>query len=169
MYAFKKITISMIFVFALSTYVHVAVAQHETMHGNMTKPMAEVPMPKKVEDSRQIIQLTDAERAIVVADMRQMLASIQAITDGLAIGNMQSIVKAASQSGESMMGELPTQIRMKFPESFGQMGLASHKAFDRIAQEAKTSKNPTSVLKKLAAGIQNCVACHATYRFSQSK
>jgi hypothetical protein len=32
-----------------------------------------------------------------------------------------------------MMQELPSQIRVKFPEPFTQMGMASHKVFDQIA------------------------------------
>jgi hypothetical protein len=65
--------------------------------------------------------------------MRQMLASVQGITDGLALGDMQAMVEAASKSGGSMMQELPSQIRVKFPEPFTQMGMASHKVFDQIA------------------------------------
>ena len=164
MKAIKTIGASIITAFIIGSVAHVASAQQGPMHGNTAKTMTEVPMPTKVEDTRQAVQLTEAERTIVVADMRQMLASIQAIADGVANGNMQAVAKAASKSGESMMAELPTQIRMKFPESFAQMGLASHKAFDRIALEAQTGKNQAAVLKQLAAGIQNCVACHATYR-----
>lgn len=132
--------------------------------GNMGKPM-----PAKVEDSRQIIPLTEAERAIVATEMRQMLASVQGVTDALARGDKQAVVDAASKSGMVMMQEVPAQIRMKFPEPFMQMGMASHKVFDRIAQETKTVKNPGPTLKLLSEAMQNCIACHASYRFAPPK
>lgn len=134
--------------------------------GNMGKPMMTKPMPEKVDDNRQIIPLTEAEIALVAVEMRQMLSSIQEITGGLATGNRQAVVDAASKSGMAMMQELPSQIRMKFPDPFTQMGMASHKAFDQIAQETKAIKNPEPVLEKLSVAMQNCVACHATYRFA---
>jgi len=49
------------------------------------------------------------------------------------------------------------------------MGMASHKLFDRIAREAKTAKGPAPILKLLSESMQNCVACHATYRFAPAK
>lgn len=134
--------------------------------GHMDKPMMGKPMPAGVEDNRQIIPLTEAERAIVAAEMRQMLASVQGVTDGLARGDMQAVVEAASKSGMTMMQEVPSQIRMKFPQPFSQMGMASHAAFDRIARETKTIKEPAPILKQLSVAMQNCVACHATYRFA---
>ncbi len=126
-------------------------------------------MPEKVDDNRQIVPLTEAERVIVAAEMRQMLASIQGITDGLARGDMQAVVGSASKSGMVMMQELPSQIRMKFPAPFSQMGMATHKAFDQIAQGTKTIKDPAPVLKQLSGAMQNCIACHASYRFASPK
>jgi len=137
--------------------------------GSMAKPMMGKPMPGKVEDNREIVPLTKSEITIVDEEMRQMLASVQGITDGLALRDVHSVVEAASQSGGTMMQELPSQIRMKFPEPFTQMGMATHKAFDQIAQETKNIKDPAPVLKLLSTATQNCVACHATYRFASPK
>lgn len=132
--------------------------------GNMGKSM-----PEKVTDSRQIVPLTEEERSIVAAEMRQMLASVQGVTDGLSRGDMQTVIEAASKSGMVMMQELPSQIRMKFPAPFAQMGMASHKAFDQIARETKTIKDPAPVLRQLSVAMQNCIACHASYRFAAPK
>lgn len=132
--------------------------------GNMGKPM-----PEKADDSRQVVPLTGEEITIVAGEMRQMLASVQGITDGLASGDTQAVVEAAAKSGAAMMRGLPAQIRMKFPEPFMQMGMATHKVFDRIAQETKSIKDPAPVLGQLSTAMQNCVACHATYRFAPPK
>ncbi len=81
---------------------------------------------------------------------------------------MEAVGIAASRSGMVMMQELPSQIRAKFPQAFAQMGMASHKAFDQIAQESKAEKKPAVVLKQLSASLQMCVSCHAIYRFGPS-
>lgn len=66
--------------------------------GNMGKPM-----PENVNDMRQVIPLTEPERAIVAASLRQMLASVQGVTDGLARGDNKAVAEAASKSGMVMM------------------------------------------------------------------
>jgi hypothetical protein len=139
------------------------------MEKNMTgNPMA-VPMPLTAIESRKIVPLTEAEKAVVAAEMRQMLASVQGVTDGLARGDMAAVAEAAAKSGVMMMQQVPAPIRMKFPAPFAQMGMAAHRAFDRIAQEAKTAKDPAPILTQLSEGMQNCVACHATYRFAPAR
>jgi len=149
-----------------------SVFAQEPMHmGNdgMSMNMQSQPMPKNVKDERQIVPLTQAERTIVMAQMRQMLASVQGITNGLSQGDLKTVVGAASKSGMAMMQGVPSQIRMKFPSAFAQMGMASHQAFDRIARDTKSIKDPAPVLKQLSEAMQNCIACHATYRFAPPK
>lgn len=126
-------------------------------------------MPKKWDDNRQIVPLTETERTIVAAKMRQMLESVQGITVGLALSDLQVVIKAASKIGMTMMQQVPMQIRMKFPVPFTQMGMASNQAFDQIARETKNIKDPAPVLKQLSTGMQNCTAFHATYRFAPTK
>lgn len=63
--------------------------------GHMGKSMGK-PMPEKLEDSRQTTPLTEAGRAIMAAEMRQMLASVQGVTDALAHGDKQAVIAAAS-------------------------------------------------------------------------
>lgn len=137
--------------------------------GSMEQPMTANVEPKNGDDSRQIVPLTESERTIVAAEMRQMLASVQGITEGLARGDLKAVLGAASKSGIAMMQALPSQIRMKFPAPFSQMGMASHQAFDQIAQGTKSIKDPAPVLKQLSGAMQSCIACHATYRFASPK
>jgi len=158
------------FAVALVLFLPVALFAQQAMHmtDDSMKTQSQ-PMPKDVKDSRQNIPLTEAERTIVMAQMRQMLASVQGVTDGLSRGDLQAVVDAASKSGMAMMKSLPSQIRMKFPSGFAQMGMASHQTFDRIARETKSIKDPAPVLRQLSVAVQNCIACHATYRFVLSK
>jgi len=142
----------------------------QPMPGHMGGPMmGGQPMPQKVDDNRQVVPLTEPEIALVMVQMRQMLASVQGVTDGLARGDMSAVVAAASKSGMAMMQGVPMQIRRKFPPAFAQMGMASHRAFDQIARDAGKSADQAAVLKLLSESTQNCVACHASYRFVPPK
>lgn len=134
--------------------------------GGMNQPAMNKPLLETANDLRQVVPLTDAEKAVMATEMRQMLASVQGVADGLARGDMAAVSAAASKSGMVMMEQLPMQIRMKFPEAFSQMAMASHQSFDQIAKDAKTAKQAAPLLKQLADGVQNCIACHATYRFA---
>ncbi len=156
----RRFSLCVVLTFAIST-IGIAQDQMPTASDSMGKPM-----PEKVSDDRQIVPLNAQETAIVAVQMRQMLASVQGVTDGLARGDTKAVVAAASQSGTRMMQELPAQIRMKFPPPFAQMGLATHQVFDRIAREAAVATGPGPTLKQLGEAIQSCVACHATYRFA---
>jgi hypothetical protein len=138
--------------------------------GNMDMPTSGgKPMPPDAPDMRVVIPLTEAEQALVMANMRQMLGSVEGVTDALARGDSKAVAEAASRSGMAMMQKVPMQIRMKFPPPFAQMGMASHKPFDQIAREAETAKGPAPILELLSESIRNCNACHASYRFAPPK
>ena len=64
---------------------------------------------------------------------------------------------------------VPAATRAKFPPPFAHMGTMVHQAFDRIATQTKSVKNPGPVLQQLSDAMQSCVACHVTYRFAPSK
>jgi len=150
-------------------YSSVSAQNMQPMPGHMGGPMMGQAMPQKVDDNRQVVPLTEPEIALVMAQMRQMLASVQGVTDGLARGDMPAVVAAASKSGMAMMQGVPMQIRRKFPPAFAQMGMASHRAFDQIARDAGASGDTTPILKLLSESTQSCVACHASYRFLPPK
>jgi hypothetical protein len=124
------------------------------------------PLPATTTDLRQIVPLTEPERALVAERMRKMLTSVDGVVDGLARGDARAVAEAASRSGTHMMQDLPPQIRKQFPPAFAQMGMAAHKVFDQIAHETKSVKNPAPTLKRLAEAIKSCDACHAAYRFA---
>lgn len=131
-------------------------------------PVAAWSGPEGAADIRQIVRLTGAEKALVLDNMRQMLASVERVTDGLARGDKDAVARAASSSGMVMMKSLPSATRKKFPPAFTQLSSASHKAFDQIASEIQTDQDPKPVLKLLSQGLQACVACHSAYRFESS-
>lgn len=150
----------------------VGFAQQPMPTGNSgSMPMAQmVATPAApASDHRHVIQLTTAQREMLLADMRQMLVSVQGVVDGLARGNMQAVSAAARQSGTTMMQGLPASTRRRFPNAFTQLGMASHRAFDRIAEEARDRKRPAVILGLLSQSLQSCSACHAAYRFGERR
>lgn len=146
-----------------------SLAQGAASDSGSAVPVAAQSESNSMVDARQVVRLTGAEEALVLDNMRQMLASVERVTDGLARGDRDTVVRAAASSGMAMMQSLPASTRKKFPPAFAQLGMASHKAFDQIASKAKTEQDPTPVLTLLSQSLQACVACHSAYRFGRPK
>lgn len=117
----------------------------------------------QVTDSRQQIALTPAERDAVLAEMRMMLGSVSGILHGLAANDRQAIEKAARASGMAMA--VDPSLEQKLPRPFLELGMATHKKFDQLADLAETRAAADEVVRSLADVTTSCVACHAMYRF----
>ncbi len=95
----------------------------------------------QVVDDRIDLRLTADERSALLAEMRQMLASIQGILQGIGEGDRERIAESARQSGNG-----PT-----------------HMMFEELAVRAETDDMDT--LAGATAVIMNqCLSCHATFR-----
>ena len=120
---------------------------------------------KLSSDGRQAIQLTDSERNLVLTEMRTFLSSAQAITQALSTENMEQAVKAARLVGAAAQQAVPGSLIGKLPLEFKKLGFDTHKKFDQLALDAEQLGDPEYTLKQLAELMNNCVACHAIYRF----
>ena len=49
------------------------------------------------------------------------------------------------------------------------LGFATRGLFDEIAVAAEKTKDPQRVLTQLSAALNNCVACHAAFRFDEAQ
>jgi hypothetical protein len=128
---------------------------------------AGTPRSEPFADARQRVVIPWQGQDKVLAEMRQMLGSISGILHGLISNDMAVAEKAARASG--MKQAVDPQLEKKLPEPFLQLGLQTHKTFDELADQAKASATREDVLKKLAGLTNNCVACHAAYRFGQAR
>ncbi len=117
-------------------------------------------------DQRTAILLTEGERDLVLAEMRLFLESIQEITTGISNQDMQSVAQAAHRVGMSSSGEVPASLVGKLPLAFKKLGFGTHDKFDELALNAKEFGDPNQALEALAQLMNNCVACHATYRLA---
>ncbi|VAX06388.1 hypothetical protein MNBD_GAMMA25-1844 [hydrothermal vent metagenome] len=116
-------------------------------------------------DGREALLLKTGERDMILSEMRIFLASVQAITDGLSNDDMNKVAEAARVVGAAAQQDVPASLIGKLPLSFKKLGFDTHRKFDMIALDAEQLGDPEHTLKQLAELMNNCVACHATYRF----
>ena len=115
-------------------------------------------------DERQALNLNQVERDLVLTEMRTFLSSVQTITEGLSKEDMSQVKKAARASGVLAQQEVPEALMKKLPLSFKKLGRDTHKKFDLLALDAEQLGDPQHTLQQLSELMNNCVACHNTYR-----
>ena len=120
-------------------------------------------------DGRTAIYLEQSERDFVLTEMRTFLMSVQQITTGLGKNDMQQVAAAARQVGAATAKQVPGSLMGKLPMGFKRLGMDTHAKFDQMALDAKEMGNRELVLEQLGELMQNCVACHASWRFEVVK
>jgi hypothetical protein len=116
------------------------------------------------DDGRTAILLDANERNLVLAEMRAFLTSVQKINQGVAEDNMELVAEYARKSGKAAQGEVPGTLVGKLPLQFKKLGGDTHAKFDQLAMDADDLGDRDQALEQLSTLMENCVACHATYR-----
>lgn len=130
------------------------------MVGAMVAAQAENKVPA---DTRTSLGLTPEERVEFLAEMQQMLASIQGIVAGIGAEDREAIAAAARLSGNRMARATPDAVRARLPAEFKAIGGPTHMLFEEIAVRAETD-DMTSLIELTGRTLQNCIACHAQFR-----
>ena len=121
---------------------------------------------REMQDKRVSLGLTAAEKAEFLAEMRQMLVSIQGIIAGIANEDRDLIIKSARYSGNRMARATPDSVRNKLPQEFKEIGGPTHLMFEELVVRAET--DDTESLTKFTADLmQQCIACHALYKVDE--
>lgn len=115
-------------------------------------------------DGRSAIQLSPAEKDMVLAEMRAFLQAVQSITVGLSSNDMENVVKSARSVGMAAQQGVPGSLVGKLPLAFKKLGFDTHTKFDTLALNAEQFGDPADTLKELSILMENCVGCHAGYR-----
>jgi len=115
-------------------------------------------------DGRIAIHLTQSERDLVLDEMRTFLQSVQQITHGLAKDDMKLVAEYAKKVAKAAQGEVPGTLMGKLPMNFKKLGFDTHTKFDLLALDADALGDTNHSLNQLSELMQNCVACHASYR-----
>jgi len=120
---------------------------------------------KDSSDGRLAIQLEASERDLVLSEMRAFLESTQGIIDGVSKDDMKMIAQYANKVGAGSQQGVPASLIRKLPLSFKTLGFDTHSKFDEIALDAEQFGDREHTLSQLSTLMQNCLACHAAYRF----
>jgi hypothetical protein len=119
-----------------------------------------------IADSRTPITLSDNEVNFIRREMRGLLDSVREIVDATAANDPGRIVAAGRKAG--MNGpeatHIPQTLAPKLPPEFKKLGLATHRGFDQIALDAEKFGATDLTYRQLADLMNNCSACHATWR-----
>jgi len=115
-------------------------------------------------DKREILPFSDAERNIVLTEMRQFVGALQAINQALANGDRDTAAKKATEVGMAAAGSVPKELMQKLPMQFRQFGMATHRSFDEFAANIKEFDDPRASFGQLANLMSNCLSCHALYQ-----
>ncbi len=115
-------------------------------------------------DGRVSVLLLPNERNKVLAEMRGLLESVQAVTEAAVAGDMAAIETTARAVGMAAAEAESPAMMSKLPLEFKTLGLATHKAFDDLADLAAGGAEPMAVIANLSQVMLNCTACHQGYR-----
>ena len=114
-------------------------------------------------DPRIALPMSPAEKAEFLSEMRQMLASIQGIIEGIAEEDREKIAKAARYSGNRMARATPDALRQRLPVEFQELGGPTHMMFEEMVIRAPDDDMQT-LTEFTGELMQQCLACHARYR-----
>jgi hypothetical protein len=122
-------------------------------------------------DDRIPIALSNPERAFIRREMRGFLATLQEIAEDSTTGDRAQVAATARRSGMNgpEKDHIPPSLAPKLPKEFKQLGLATHRAFDAIADAAARPDEPGRTLKRVGDVMRNCVACHSTWRIVEDR
>ncbi len=120
------------------------------------------------EDGRHAIMLSKDERNALLLEMRNWLQNSQAILAAASEKDFDTVIKSAKASGMGAEADTPGSLFRKIPVEMKALGFGTRKKFDEIAADAEEFKDSNRIVSKLSVAMNNCVACHATYRFVET-
>lgn len=124
---------------------------------------------KPSKDGRLTVQLNKDERNLVLLEMRTWLKSSQTILAAASRGDSAAVAAAARASGMAAEAATPGSLFRKLPVEMKRLGFDTRRKFDEIANDAEKLKDSQRTIAQLSVAMNNCVGCHATYRFAATE
>lgn len=115
-------------------------------------------------DQRQVIQLNPEQRNFVLTEMRSLLSGLEKILTAIHKNDMAAVEKASRTLGFGMKHKAENPLHEVLPKNFMQMGMAMHKEFDKIADDARLKKDHRRSLLQVSEVLSKCNACHLTFQ-----
>lgn len=122
---------------------------------------------EKMADGRTAVHLSAQDRQRVLTEMRTLLESTQQIVKGLAENDFEAVEKAALNVGTQAITTADMKLAPQLPSGFKKLGFGTHEAFDEVAKMAQEKKPSQEIQLKLVNTMNNCVACHASFRLPE--
>lgn len=123
----------------------------------------------KSNDHRTELNMSSNNRDFVLEEMRGFLESVQKINEGIINNDPKKVIEAGEISGGSVIEQTPKGLMKTLPVGFKQLGFSTHDIFDDIAENAKLNFNPKESQKQLNTLLNNCIACHKSYKITAYK
>ncbi len=117
------------------------------------------------DDGRQAVIISKDERNALLLEMRTWLESAQGVLAAAVKEDLPAISKIARVSGMAAEEETPGSLFRKIPLEMKKLGFATRARFDDIAVLAEEGKDSKEIIALLSDTMNNCIACHAIYRF----
>ena len=115
-------------------------------------------------DKRRVLPLAEHQRNHVLTEMRALLSGTRNILDALSREDMTAVASQARSLGIGMVHKGEDHLLAVLPKEFMQLGMATHKDFDKIAADAESLKDPRHTLRQLSESMKKCSACHESYQ-----
>jgi hypothetical protein len=115
-------------------------------------------------DKRRVLPLAEHQRNHVLTEMRALLSGTRNILDALSREDMTAVASQARSLGMGMVHKGEDHLLAVLPKEFMQLGMATHKDFDKIAADAESLKDPRHTLRQLSESMKKCSACHESYQ-----
>ncbi len=120
---------------------------------------------KPSTDGRLAVQLSKDERNALLLEMRTWLQNSQGILAATSTNDFTVVANIAKASGMAAEADVPGALFRKIPLEMKKLGFDTRQKFDEIAVDAEKLKDSQHTVKQLSTAMNNCIACHATYRF----
>ncbi len=120
------------------------------------------------DDGRQAVMLSKDERNALLLEMRTWLQSSQGILEAATQKDFAAVIASAKASGMGAEAQTPGSLFRKLPVEMKKLGFDTRKKFDDIAADAEANKDSDRIVSQLSVAMNNCIACHAMYRFVET-
>lgn len=120
---------------------------------------------KLPNDKRVGIKISEKNRDFVLFEMRTFLEGVKAIHEGISENDYAKIEKNAAISGRAVEDHVPPELIRSLPIGFKKLGFDTHDRFDKIAKIAREKAKKEQLNQELSGLLNNCTACHASYKF----
>src|SRR5215813_6112922 len=120
-------------------------------------------------DGRMRIVVAQAERDLILGEMRMLLKAVHGVITGLAgqdqEANRTQMEQAARSAGMHMAADVNPALMAKLPLPFKQMGMSIHQDMDALADAIVLKETQEQILQRLSSMTTRCTTCHDMYRF----